>query len=865
MQTTESVRAPLWKITLRGIRTQFGRFLMTILAVLVGTSFLTSVLGLREVLSSVFTSITSASVVYDFYIQGPKTSSSTEFSTYGELSIDVVDEISSIDGVRDAQIGWSGSGLLYDSQGNLRQDAALIQVTATQTGSSGPNWVEGQAPAQNNEIAIEQSAAQSLEIKVGDQLTVLIGASDGPQTLTVSGIFAYDTASVGIVSLFISPDYAQTVFNTSDTASMIWANGPAGASEQELQELKNTIAAALADNDATVMTGSEYADYLQAQVDTILGFVTTFLLVFIAVAIFVSTFIIYNTFQMSVRARQHEWALLRTVGVAPKQIFLVVACQAVVIGLFGGILGIFGGIGLNQLTGVVFEAMGMALSDQVPLTWPMIAISLSVAVLVTLFSSLLPARRASKTAPVEAMRDAVLAESQRLTGRIILGCSLVLLGALGITTGINRLVPAPGWALGIGALFLLIGILALSPALVRPMAHLICFITKLFSPATSQLTVRNIVRHPRRMSVTSGALIVCITLVTMGASLGRSTQESVAGILEETMLSDLVVSSQLSYSIPSDIQSQIAALDGVERVDSQVISGLATYTLQNGKQNTTYATALDASYVGEDLLLAVTDGGDNPLQEGQVAIHTQFASLTNLSVGDQITLEIEVTADYGITTESQTFTVGAIYTSGVISSMLTIPYQAASLLQNQLSSTLLFVDVADDTEISQVKAEIQDLVRSLGYVMVGDQQDYASQSSDMINRILVSIYALLGLSLVVAAIGIVNTLVLSVSERTREFGLLRAVGLSRSGLASMIVIESVVTTVFGAILGIITGLGLTGALTYYLSDAGLTGLTIPWNILALTLVGAIVLGALAAIIPALRAARIPVLTAIDTQ
>lgn len=920
-------RRPLWKITLRGIRAQFGRFSMTILAVLVGIAFLTSVLGLREVLNSLFTSATSASVVYDIYVQGAEiratddaggaadnsedsesensdlgnsssgaqasvstsgSSLTVAASAYQQVPALLADAIAEVSGVGEAQVGWQGSALLYDAEGNLLQSSITL-VTPTLAGSTGPTWVEGHAAENSSQVAVEQGAAKTLGLSVGDTQKMLLGTE--MVELEVVGIFAFSTAPAAVSYFAVDPQTAKELFGETGMASAIWVNVDHGDGVADVTAVRDAIAAEIG-ADYTVMTAAEYQADLQAQMDTILGFITTFLLVFTAVALFVGTFIIYNTFQMSVRARQYEFALLRALGTKPGQVFRIVAIQAIVIGIVGSLVGLVGGIGLNQLTEVVFSAMGMPLDEQVPLTWQMVVISLIVGTAVTLASALIPARAAAHTAPVEAMRTATAVSSEkRLTLRPLFGVLLLALGVLGVFCGASRYLSWSGWALGIGAVLVLLSILVLSPALVRPVATVMCGILRVLARTSSRLALRNIRRNPRRMSVTSGALIVCIALVTTGATLARSVQTSMQGIIEDSLLADLTVTTIASAEIPSEVMSGLVDLDSVTEIYSQLSYGAVTYVDEEGATTPLSAAAVDPTYLDTYLSLPLLEGSSNPLTVGQVAVLSDFADEYELEVGDAITLAVPAAAEDGEdagddatdstgdgdagdgaaatdssdSTETRTYVIGAIISSGLLSGSIILPYDQADIMSAVAQPVVLFLDVDDTADIAAVKADIQDLVREFGYISVGEAEDYASSTASIVNQVLIGLYALLGLSLVVAAIGIVNTLVLSVSERTREFGLLRAVGLQRTSVAAMIVVESVVTTVFGSLLGILTGTGLAAALRLYLQDQGLRELAIPWDIIGLTLLGAIVLGVVAAIIPALRAARVPVLQAIAAE
>ena len=846
-----SARSPLVKITLRGIRSQFGRFLMTLLAVSLGTAFLSGVLGLRSALDGVAESTLGGVAVYDGYLLGPEETTPGGTSIYGSVDASEVDRLREITGVENPLALWTGTGLLYDAAGNLlTTGGAPVLITPTMAGSLGPTWVEGVAPQRAGQIAVEESAANQHQLQVGDRLELAVGGQILPQEVT--GIYSYDHPMLGMVSLYVDPDTADQLFGEGGQAPMVVFNLAPGADPTQVLDR-------VAQPDLTVLDNAQYRAYLQEQADTALRFLTTFLLIFIGIALFVSTFIISNTFQMSVRARQGEFALLRAIGTSRPQVFLVVAAQAVVVGLLGGGLGVLLGRGLTWAAERALAGIGMSLPGGIPLTASMVGWSLLVGLVVTVISALLPALEASRTSPLEALRSSAGANQRALWPRTVLGAMALAGGLALVHLGVTRQVAGPGVSFGVGAALLILGILAVSPALSRPAAQLLASPIRLVSPTQGRLAVKNLWRNPRRTSTTAGALIIGVTLVSAGAVLATTVKDSIAGLADDQVLSNLVVQSADPFSpIPPQAQELIEQVKGVESVHGDVSTGQVSFENAEGEYAIQSATFYGPGYLGRDVQIPLSEGSADGLSDGEFLALSSWAREQGFEVGDEVTFR---DGD-----QTQEHRLGGLMDFNVVGSTLVFDSKYSQLAAGgQFPVTkpaALFVWTEPGADVQLVKAAIQQQVRPLRTLSVGTAADFSNQAAQAVDQVMAVLYALLGLSVVVAAVGIVNTMSLSVAERTREFGLLRAVGMGRGGVAALVIIESTLTSVYAAVLGAATGVGLGAALQQYLQDSGLSRLTVPWGQLGLFVLAAAVLGVLAAIVPAWRAARIPVLVAI---
>ncbi len=843
----------LTKITLRGIRDQFGRFLMTVLAVSVGTAFLVGVLSLRGALSNIAAGAIGGVAVYDGYIMGEPETTPAGTTIYGNVTPETATEAAAVPGTSDVRDLWIGTALLYNAEGDLILPAGMPAfVSTTFAGSKGPSWAQGHAPERVGEVAVEASGANQHDLNVGDHIELGIGGEFIPQEIV--GIYEYEHEMAGAVIFFLDPETAETLLSVGGPPSMVGFNFAAGTDGPE-------VLAAVQDHlgdKFTVLSTDGYQAFMEEQASTMLSFLTTFLLVFIAIALFITTFIIANTFQMSVRARQREFALLRAVGASSGQIFGVVAIQAIVVGLIGGGVGLLLGWLLTLGASAVLGAMGLIISGGLPLTVSMGVISLIVGVVVTLVSAVLPATDAARTAPVEAMRSSDGANPRSLLPRTLIGSALLIIGLGLLTVGALRLVEWDGIAFGVGSALTLLAVLMLSAALAVPISIVLSYPIRLFARTEGRLAVKNLIRNSRRTSATAGALLVGVALVSAGAVLAASVKDSLAAVVDDQLQADLLVQSADIFAgeLPEGLEAIIAGTPGVISVNSEVASAQISPVTSEGETLRNFAAFINPNYLDTDLSLTFTSG-DVPATGEFIALDSAAEEL-GVVVGDEV--------EFMTASGPQLRTLAGTVDFWILSVSYIFPFDDLDLASGAATQDriAIFVDV-EGRDVDEVKAELRSKVRDFRIVTVSDVDDVANQAAESVNQVMAVLYALLGLSMFVAAIGIVNTMTLSVSERVREFGLLRAVGMGRGSIGGMIVIESVLTSIFATILGCFVGVGLAAALRIYLKDSGLSALTIPVGQLLLFLVAAVVLGVVAALFPALRASRVPVLQAITTD
>ena len=722
--------------------------------------------------------------------------------------------------------------------------------------------VAGRAPSGTDEITLESDALKRSGLAVGDRTHLVVNGA--PSEVTVVGEFTFGTSMAGATLVAGDPDWIMGLAAPDGKVSQIEINLGDGADAASVRQRITTL---LPDS-ARLQTRAERIDEQNAYVESILGYVQTFLLVFVVLAMFVGSFIIMNTFAMSVRQRQKEFALLRAVGASPASVFGTVLFQAVVIGLVGSLIGVAGGIGLTRLLVAGLEAYGMSLPGGVPMTSGVIAASIAIGLLVTIVGALLPARDAALTPPVEAMRGTAGAREKPLRVRGGIGAVLAAAGlAVVIAAWVDEDLSRRTTALGAGAGALVLGLLVCSPVLARRTIAVLAMPLRLMRPV-GRLAARNLAAAPRRTAATSAALVVGMALVCAGSIIAASMQASISGIVNDSMRADLLVRAPTSSGqltpLPAEMTERISALDGVEEATGYAVSSVTT-TMPDGGGSTGYMVAIDPQRYSDFYDPGVTAGSLDSLDDTHVAA---FAD-SGLQLDDRVTITGptgSVTATVSAVADSKGL-IGTLYaTPGVAAAVgsWTVPI-SADPGEVLASPQGLFISLADGADMGAVQSEIREIVAPAYVFEVLDANELSDQVGQTADQMLAVLYALLGLSLVIAVLGIVNTLVLSVSERTREIGLMRAVGLGRAQVTGEIMCESVLTAVYGTVLGGAVGVLLAGALRSVLADRGLTELAIPWPQLMIMLAAAIVVGVLAALWPALRALRLPVLQAIATE
>jgi putative ABC transport system permease protein len=604
---------------------------------------------------------------------------------------------------------------------------------------------------------------------------------------------------------------------------------------------------------AKALTGDRAAKDSASELLKAISFITIFLLVFAGISLVVGTFLIVNTFSILVAQRSRELALLRALGASRRQITRSVRFEAFVVGLVGATIGLGLGVLLAMGIRALFATFGLDLSGTPLVFRPRTFVAAyAVGIVVTLVAAYLPARRSSRIPPVAALRDDVALPETSVRRRMLVGAVMALVGLVVGTVGLVASVPRTGFWIGGGALLMLLGTAAASPMIARPFLRAsVATYSRLFG-TVGRLAGENALRNPRRTAATASALMIGLALVTTMSIAGASAKASIDETVRKNFLGDLVVSNAIGQGFSPSVGDQVARIPGVASITrARFAPGRI-----GGDQH--FITAVDPRHLRDVARLDVTHGSLAALTDSSMLVSDKTAAQHHYHLGQRLT--------WTFPSGKRVLTVVGTYaTNPAVASGYTTSLGALIAAGFKAEDNYVYVKLRPGVRAGAVQRTIEQQTARLPTITVKNQVQFAAEQRKPIDQLVTMIYALLGLALVIAVLGVVNTLGLSVIERTREIGLLRAIGLSRAQLRRMIGLESVVISVLGALLGIALGLVFGIALMTSLRDQGLEVTAVPWPSLAGYLVAAGVIGVLAALLPARRAARLDVLRAIATE
>ncbi|NGO46299.1 ABC transporter permease [Streptomyces ureilyticus] len=842
----------MFRTALRNVLAHKARLLMTVLAVMLGVAFVSGTLVFADTLSNAFRNQSAKS--YD-NVAVSVTSHANPDDPKEEpgLSRKTLDKISAVDGVAGVDGRVEGFAGVADPDGKLIGVGWSNKGSNFAPGKDGKDraytFTDGSGPVKDDQIALDEESATKGEYKVGDRVRV---ATNGPvKEYTLSGVFTTEDGAVnagGSLVLFdtavaqkqyLKPGYFESVTVTA-----------AGASDAKILDAVKPL---LPDT-AVAQTGQALADEQAKNIEQGLDSLKQILLGFAGIALFVGIFLISNTFTMLVAQRTKEIALMRAVGASRKQITRSVLAEAAVVGLVASVIGFALGIGLAVGLRSGMAAFEMKVPDG-PLilsATPVLA-AIGVGVLITMFAAWLPGRRAAKIPPVAAMSSVhAVATTKSLVVRNSIGTAITGLGAAGIVLGASTGGGDGRTYIGAGAFFALVGVIILIPLLSRPVIALVRPLLVGPFGVSGKLAGQNAVRNPRRTGATASALAIGLTLVTGLSVIGITVGTAIDKMTTDNIKADYMVSMANGGDLD---QSALAALEKAKGVSAVSPQQDAYFQVDDDYVSASAVTPGDIEQV---LNVDVVAGNVDSLAKGQVAVAEKTAKSKGWKPGDSLSVTF---ADE----KKATLTVGAVYKDSEFLSPVLIDTKIVNPHEVKPYIPQIFVKV----DGGQTSANEKVLIDALGdnpAMTVMDKQDIRNEFGGAINTMLNIMYGLLAMALIIAVLGVVNTLAMSVFERQQEIGMLRAIGLDRRRVKRMVRLEAVVISVFGAVVGIGLGSFLGWAIGETIAEA-IPGyaLVVPWDRIGIFLVLAGLVGVLAALWPARNAARLNMLNAIKTE
>ncbi|WP_405630091.1 ABC transporter permease [Streptomyces sp. NBC_01174] len=856
----------VWKTSMRNFLAHKGRMALSAVAVLLSVAFVCGTLVFTDTMNTTFDKLfaaTSADVTVS-----PKAAEVTDVPENGKpesLPASVVAEVAGVDGVKKAEGAVSSMAVtLVDSRNkNLGSDTGAPTIAGNWTDNDlrSMEITSGHAPRGPTEAMIDADTAEKHHLELGDEVRTI--AVTGDIKAKISGIASFTVTNPGAAVVYLDTATAQQkLLGAPDVFTHVSVTAEAGVGDTEL---KKSVAAALDDPAAyKLQTQKEAADANKDSMGSFLDVMKYAMLGFAGVAFLVGIFLIVNTFSMLVAQRTREIGLMRAIGSSRKQVNRSVLVEAVLLGVVGSVLGVAAGIGLAVGLMKLMGAIGMELSTKdLTIAWTTPVTGLALGIVVTVLAAYVPARRAGKVSPMAALRDAGT-PADATSGWIRAGIGLVLTGggAAGLWAATRVDEASEGSLyLGLGVVLSLIGFIVIGPLLAGAVVRVLgVVVLRLFGPV-GRLAERNALRNPRRTGATGAALMIGLALVACLSVVGSSMVASATDELDKSVGTDFIVQSNTGQLIVPQAADAIGKVPGIEHVTNYKVLA-AKLTNPDGSTADEHVTAADPTYPQD--LRRETVAGDLEKAYGadSMSVGSDYAALHRIEVGDELTVAFKAgdTAKLkvaAITSDDTSVDQGAMY--------INVTTAERHVAADRMPGNMIMFAAAEDGKEKDAYAALKSSLAAYPQYKVQNQADFKEDLKDQIGQLLNIVYGLLALAIIVAVLGVVNTLALSVVERTREIGLMRAIGLSRRQLRRMIRLESVVIALFGALLGLGLGMGWGTSAQKLLALEGLGVLEIPWPTILTVFVASAFVGLFAALVPAFRAGRMNVLNAIATD
>jgi putative ABC transport system permease protein len=852
----------MWRITLAGVLAHRLRYALTALSVLLGVAFIAGTFVLTDTMNHTFENLytqiyqgTSA-VVRATQPFNPGVSFASERQ---RIDVNLAKTVRAVPGVQAVALDVEGYAQLVGKNGKS------IGVATNGPPTIGMAWTDvaalnplrllpgGHPPVNGEQVVIDKHSADVGHLAVGDSVRVLTQTTPGVYTITGIATWGSADSPLGASIAAFDPATAATVLGQPGKANAINVEAAPGVSQDTLV---TAIQRAIRTPGIEVVSGASITAQSQQTVHQMLSFIGVFLLAFGIIALFVGAFVIFNTFGIVVAQRQRELALLRAVGASRRQVLAAVLGESLIVGLVASAVGVAAGIGLALGLKAGLAALGIDLPASGVVVSPRtVLFGLLAGTLVTAVSAIAPARRAATIPPVAALRNAAAEPRQpslrRAWRRLIVGGLGVLVLGFGLFGHVANRLPF----IGAGAAAVFIGVAVLSPFAARPVCRALGVPLARNSTA-GKLGQRSAMRNPSRTSSTAAALMVGVALVSMTAIMASSMKASANATIDSALRADFVVSSGAQAGGASGFSPQIErSLSALPQVSG--VAGVRSGVVKVFGGVTT-VVAVDPAKSAPLVNVGVTKGSLAAMTATGIAVSERAASDHHLGIGSQVAVAYP-------TTGTKVCTVQAIYSVRTVAGDYVLPLAGAAANFASALDIAAFVKLAPGVAATAARPAIDRVLAAYPNATLQDQAQYKASQTQSVNALLNLVYSLLALSVGIALIGIANTLALSIYERTRELGLLRAVGTTRAQLRSMVRAEALVISAFGALEGLALGVIFGWAIVTAMHSEGVTELVFPASQLLIVTAAAALAGLIAALSPSRRAARLNILQAVTTE
>ncbi len=839
----------MFRLSLKMTLSRRGRLLLTSLAIILGTSFLSGTTIFSDTINSTFDRLfTDVFRDVDAYVRSTDSVDTGFGDQRAPSPISALETIFGVEGVSAAVGDMQSYARVINKDGKpLGEDQGPPTFGGIASESSAGLWSveDGRLPVGPEEMMLDRETAEKGKFEIGD--SVRVNALSGTREFTLVGIANYgDVSSPGgaTFALFDQPTASEFLLKPGFVDAFL-IKGDGTLSDEELAE---AIDAALpADAKLETLTGAEITEETTSQIKIVLGFFTAFLTAFSFIALGIGCFVIYNVFSITAAQRQRESALLRAIGASRRQVTVSLLVEALIVGLIGSVIGFITGIGLSQALSALLNAIGLEIPTKgLTINTDAIVQTVSIGTLITILSAILPALRSGRVPPLAAFQDAALDTVQKLTRRVAIGLVLIIAGAVALIASING---ASVTILGLGVLGVFAGVLVLGPALSKPIAMLLGKPVAMLRGVTGAMSQQNAARNPKRTARTAAPVLIGVALVTAFTALAASVKNEIRETIGSSFRGDyaLSVNSRGFGGIPVSVTDQIDQLNEVDQA-----TGVGFIAAKVGDESP-FVLVFNPKTSKDLYDLEMLSGKQSDLKKTEILVEADKADEKNLKVGSSLQVTL-VDGRSILMTVAGTFK--DAYGNYAFSREL---FEDST---SPLFDSFVYIKVAEGVNDESARTAISAISSDLGIGTLESRDEYIDTQAAQVDQFLALIYGLLFLSVIIAIVGIIITLLLSVFERKREIGLLRAVGMTRSQVRTMVRWESVITSLFGAVTGVVLGI-LTGiVIVVSLNESGFSAFTLPIVNTLYILLGAFVIGVIAAVFPAWRATRTEIISAI---
>ena len=853
------------KLSLRDLRAHVGRYVLTFLAVAIGVAFIGGVMTLTDTITRTFDDLFSdVNAGTDAWVRGEgQFEAGPQFGGTEQrprIEESLTSRIREVEGVAAAEAYVQGYTRPIDKEGepygNPNFGAPTFGASWGTVDELNPfNLVDGRAPEEPDEIVLDKRTADETGYQVGDRAT--FQTPEGAGEATVVGIARFGTAD--------SPAGASFTMFERPTAERLLAEpgrvdgiGVVAADGVSQAEVRDEVAAALGDAGLEVVTGEQLTEENQEDAAESFGFIRTFLLVFAMISVAVGTFVIYTSFSFIVSQRQRQVALLRAVGASRRQVLSSILFESLAVGVAASLVGYALGVGLaSVLSRILIDD-----SSSLVVLSRSFVLALAVGTVVTMGSAYFPARRAAKVPPVAALLDVAIDTSHRSRPRLVIGGVVFALGVGALLAGVREtrfdigsLGVSPIQIAGMGIFGVFLALVILGPIAARPAALTLGRPLPTTRGVVGRLAQQNAARNPKRTASTASALMIGLGIVSLFLVINASVRSSIDDLVDNRFSGDYVIDSGTGFS-GSGLPAQVArAVNDLPEVDAA--SGVR-FGLAHIDGSTEPVGGLDPDTAFDLFDVGVGAGDVSRLDADGIAVFAEKAEQEGWEVGDTLPVRFGETGD-------QRFTIEALLDSQDLTGTYVLGIAAFDANLPNSGDNQVWVRLANGVGVDDARPALEALLADYPTAELQDLSEFKSATKQQFDLILLLINVLLALTILIAMIGIVNTLTLSVVERTREIGLSRAVGATRGQIRATIRWEALLIAAFGLVAALGVGILFGWVIVQALADQGFSVFDVPaGQLVAVTAITA-VLTLLAAVFPALWAGRRQILDAIATE